>query len=145
MTPSQLSPPPLSPTQTPIPSSPNSSPLRPSWPPEIHYPVLHDRHLYWINENQGIAYCADANTGKTLYEQRIPNADMIYASPIIADDRLYYITRTGRIFILAAKPAYQLLASIDLRNNGAFNASPAVASNRLYIRSDRFLFCFGKN
>lgn len=70
---------------------------------------------------------------------------MIYASPIIADDRLYYITRTGRIFILAAKPAYQLLASIDLRNNGAFNASPAVASNRLYIRSDRFLFCFGKN
>ncbi len=108
-------------------------------------PVLHDRHLYWINENQGIAYCADANTGKILYEQRIPNADMIYASPIIADDRLYYITRTGRIFILAAKPAYQLLASIDMRNNGAFNASPAVASNRLYIRSDRFLFCFGKN
>lgn len=106
-------------------------------------PVYHAGHLYWMNDNLGIAYCAEAATGRLLYEQRVERAGQVYASPVLAGDRLYYVARTGRTFVIAAKPEYELLAVNDLSDRSTFNASPAVADGRLYLRSDRFLYCIG--
>jgi hypothetical protein len=107
-------------------------------------PVLHDGHLYWMHDGQGTAYCAEAKTGKIVYERQIDRAGQVYASPVLADGKVYYVARDGRTFVLPAAPRYELLATNDLRDRGAFNASPAVAGGRLYLRSDRFLYCVGK-
>jgi outer membrane protein assembly factor BamB len=106
-------------------------------------PVYHNGHLYWINESNAHAYCADAATGTVVYEERVGRADTVYASALLADSKVYYLDRQGRTFVVAAKPEFDLLATNDLRDGSTFNASPVALGNRLYIRSDKALYCIG--
>jgi outer membrane protein assembly factor BamB len=106
-------------------------------------PVYHDGHLYWMHENNGIAYCAEAATGRIVYEERIRGANQVYASPVLADGKSYYVTRSGRTYVVAARPAFELLATNDLER-GAYNSSPAIADGRLLLRNDRHLYAIGK-
>lgn len=107
-------------------------------------PVIKDGHLYWMNDNQETAYCAEAKTGKVIYQQRMSRAGQVYASALLADDRIYYLTRDGKTFVVAAKPTYEELAVNDLRDGSIFNATFAVDGKRLLVRSDRFLYAIGK-
>jgi len=108
-------------------------------------PVLHEGHMYWMHENNAIAYCADLKTGDIVYEEKIDRADQVYASAVIGDGKIYYVTRMGKTIVVAAKPKFEQLAMNDLgRGAGTFNASPAIADGKIYIRSDRALYCFGK-
>ena len=107
-------------------------------------PVYHDGHLYWMNDNLGIAYCAEAATGKIVYEERMDRPGQVYASALLADGKVYYLTRDGRTLVLAATPKFERIGLNDLGDRSTFNASPAVAGNKLLIRSDKFLYCVGK-
>ena len=106
-------------------------------------PVYHEGHLYWAHDNLGIVYCAKADTGQIVYEQRLERAGQIYASPLLAEGRLYYLARNGKTFVVAAKPQFELLAVNELDDGSLFNGSPAVAGSRLLVRSDKFLYCLG--
>ncbi len=107
-------------------------------------PVFLDGHLYWMHEQRGVAYCAKAESGDVVYEQRLERAGQVYSSALLADGRLYYLTRDGRTFVLAAKTGFEQLANNDLHDGSIFNSSPAVDGSRLLIRSDKFLYCIGK-
>ena len=104
-------------------------------------PILHENHLYWLHENLGIVYCADAASGKIVFEERIPNAGQFYASPVMADGRLYCFSRRGTAFVIAAKPQFEQLARNELNDRSSFDATPAIDDNRLLVRSDKFLYC----
>ena len=104
-------------------------------------PIIHQGHLYWTHEQQGIAYCAKAETGEIVYEERLPRAGQFYASALLADGRLHYLTRDGKTFVVAAKPSFEQLGVNDLSDRGIFNASPVPAGDKLLIRSDKFLYC----
>ncbi len=110
----------------------------------VSSPVLHEGHLYWMNDSQGLAYCAVAETGEVLYEERLERADQVYASALLANGRVYYLARDGRTFVIAANPEFEQLAINDLRDASIFNGSPAVAGDQLLIRSDKFLYCIGE-
>lgn len=110
----------------------------------VSSPVLYDGHLYWAHDTLGIAYCAEVNTGKIVYEERLARAGQIYASPVLADGKLYYVSRHSGTYVLAAKPRFEQLAHNDLADESIFDASPAVAGNRLLLRSDRSLYCIGQ-
>jgi outer membrane protein assembly factor BamB len=110
----------------------------------VSSPVFKDGNLYWMNDNQEIAYCAEAKSGKILYQQRMNRAGQVYASALLAGDRIYYLTRDGKTFVVAAKPKYEELAVNDLRDGSIFNGSFAVDRNRLLVRSDKFLYAIGK-
>lgn len=107
-------------------------------------PILHAGHLYWMHESQGIAYCAEAKTGKIVYEERMERVGQVYSSPVLAEGRIYYVARGGRTHVLAAKPAFERLATNDLGERSTFNACPAVAGGRIFLRSDKTLYCLGK-
>ena len=108
-------------------------------------PILHDGHLYWMNDQQGIAYCAKASTGEIVYEERIAGAGQVYASPVLAGGHIYYLSRTGKTFVVPAEPRFRLVATNNLQDGGGFNGSPAVADGRLFIRSDKHMYCIGTN
>jgi outer membrane protein assembly factor BamB len=95
-----------------------------------------------MHDDIGVAYCAEAKTGKVLYEERLAEG-RVYASTVRAGEKLYCVARDGRTFVLAAKPQFELLATNHLDDGSMFNASPAVADGRIYIRSDKFLYCIG--
>ena len=107
-------------------------------------PVYLDGHVYWMHEQRGIAYCAKADTGEVVYEQRLEQAGQVYSSALLADGKLYYLTRDGRTFVLAATPKFEQLAVNEIRDRSVFNGSPAVDGTRLLIRSDKYLYCVGK-
>jgi outer membrane protein assembly factor BamB len=98
-----------------------------------------------MHESTGVACCADATTGAIVYEERVPGAGQVYASPVLADGKLYYVARNDGVFVLAAKPGFEVLAHNRLDDRSTFDASPAVSGNRLFLRSDRFLYCLGKD
>jgi outer membrane protein assembly factor BamB len=110
----------------------------------VSSPILHEGHLYWMHDNTGVAYCAEAKSGKIVYEERVPGAGQTYASALLADGKLYYVSREGRTLVLAASPKFERLALNDLSDRSIFNASPAVAGSRLLLRSDLFLYCVGE-
>jgi hypothetical protein len=93
-----------------------------------------------MNDNLGIAYCAKAETGEVVYEQRMNRSGQVYASALLANGRVYYLTREGRTFVVAAKPEFEQLASNDLKDRSLFNGSFAVDGSRLLVRSDKFLY-----
>ena len=111
----------------------------------VSSPILHDGHLYWMNDQQGIAYCAKASTGEIVYEERIAGAGQVYASPVLAGGHIYYLSRTGKTFVVPAEPRFRLVATNNLQDGGGFNGSPAVADGRLFIRSDKHMYCIGTN
>ena len=110
-------------------------------------PVYYDKHLYWMHQDSGIAYCAQAITGEIVYEKRVAR-NQVYASALLADGKIYYLTRDGKTHVLAAKPELEEVAVSDLSNrndrDNIFNASPAVDGSRLLIRNDKYLYCIGK-
>ncbi len=110
----------------------------------VSSPVIQDGYLYWMHEGRGVAYCAKAESGEIVYEQRLERAGEVYASALLADGRLYYLTRDGKTFVLAAKPEFEQLALNAFDDRSVFNGSPAVAGKQLLIRSDQFLYCLGK-
>ena len=107
----------------------------------VSSPVFQDGYLYWMHEQRGVAYCAKAETGEVIYEERLERAGQTYASALLADGRVYYLTRDGRTFVLSAKPVFEQLARNDLGDGSIFNGSPAVDGSRILIRSDAFLYC----
>lgn len=107
-------------------------------------PVFHEGHVFWFNETDLLAYCADAATGKIVHSERVERGREVYASALLADGKVYYLDRGGKVSVVAAKPEFQLIASNDLGDGSTFNASPVALDGRLYIRSDKFLYCIGK-
>jgi outer membrane protein assembly factor BamB len=110
----------------------------------VSSPVVHDGRVYWMNDQNETAYCARADTGAIVYEQRISRAGQVYSSPVLIEGRIHYTSRDGRTFVVAAKPEFELLATNDLRDGSLVHASPAVAPGRLYFRSDTHLYCVGR-
>ncbi|MBT5925988.1 MAG: PQQ-like beta-propeller repeat protein [Verrucomicrobia bacterium] len=108
-------------------------------------PIYHDEHLYFIHENLAIAYCIDAKSGKTIYEERIqPSPGQIYPSPFLANGRIHYLSRRGECVVLPAEPRFEILArNILPKSAGVYNASPTLMGNQLLIRADKTLFCIG--
>lgn len=109
----------------------------------VSSPVVHQGHIYWVNDSQAIAYCAKLLTGEIVYEERLKRAGQFYASPLLADGKIYYVTREGKTFVVAAKPKFEQLSVNDLSDGGVFNSSPAVDGKRLILRSDKFLYAIG--
>lgn len=109
----------------------------------VSSPVFLDGHLYWVHEQRGVAFCAKAESGEIIYEQRLERAGQFYASAVLADGKVYYLARDGRTFVLAAQPKFEQLAVNRFDDRSVFNGTPSVDGTRLLIRSDKFLYCVG--
>lgn len=107
----------------------------------VSSPVYHEGHLYWMHDNLGIAYCADARTGTIIYEERVARAGQVYGSPVLADGKIYYPSRSGSVYVVAARPKFELLATNSWGEGGTYNSSPAIAGTSLFFRTDRFVCC----
>jgi outer membrane protein assembly factor BamB len=105
-------------------------------------PVFHDGHIYWATDR---AFCVKASDGTVVYQQALkPDPKRIYASALLAEGRIYYVSRTQGTFVVDASPTFKQLAHNTLGDDSVFNGSPAVSNGQLILRSDRYLYCIGK-
>jgi outer membrane protein assembly factor BamB len=104
-------------------------------------PVYHNGYLYWAGS---MVNCLKAEDGSSVYKERLkPAPKNCYASPLVAEGKLYFVSRTEGAFVVEAGPKFKLLAHNTL-DDSVFNASPAVSNSQLLLRSDRYLYCIGK-
>lgn len=102
--------------------------------------ILYYQGLLYVTNEVGIVTCADAETGKQVWRQRL--GGIFFASPVGADGKIYMASETGETYVLRAGRAPVILSrnSLDERTL----ASPAVSNGKLFLRSDGTLFCIGK-
>ncbi len=106
-------------------------------------PIYHAGHLYWANDS--ILCCQDALTGESLYQERLPDAGRIWASPVLADGKLYYVSQNAGTYVVAATPKFELLAhNVIADDTSRTNASPAISNGQILLRTDKALYCIGK-
>jgi outer membrane protein assembly factor BamB len=108
-------------------------------------PIFHEGRLYWVHDGR-IAYCLEAESGKEIYRERLqPDSGDVYAGAILAGDRIYYVSRENGTYVVPASPEFRLLAHNKIETDtSVFNGTPAVADGQLFLRSNRMLYCIGK-
>ena len=105
-------------------------------------PVAFGGFVYFID---GTATCLAADTGKPVYKERLYDAGGEYASPVIADGKIFALTRFDGLFVLAVGEKYNQLAHNTFEGDASiFNSTTAISGSRLFIRSNIYLYCFGK-
>lgn len=97
--------------------------------------LLLDDLLYGIDDN-GVATCWEALTGKVLWNERV--GGNYSASLLGAEGRIYCFSEEGKTTVLAAGRTYRKLAE-NLLADG-FMASPAVAGKALIVRTKTALY-----
>jgi outer membrane protein assembly factor BamB len=110
-------------------------------------PVLHDGHLYWIDD-KGLAFCADAKTGKEIYKERVREITSggrpVYASPVVAGEKVVVVSRYDGTIVLPATPRYEVLAhNVFEGDDSDSSGTPALVDGRIYLRSGKFLYAIG--
>jgi outer membrane protein assembly factor BamB len=109
------------------------APTGASYVPSILY---YEGLLYTTNE-VGIVTCSDAETGKTVWRERL--GGIFFASPVAGAGKVYLVSETGETYVLRAGRVAEVLAKNDLGER--MLASPAISDGRLFLRSDGSLFC----
>lgn len=104
-------------------------------------------YLYAVDDN-GIAYCWNAQTGKEQWKHRL--GGKVSSSLVLANGNLYLTNERGTTFVFRANPqAFELLAENQLGDE-CF-ASPAICGNQIFHRAasraggerQEFLYCIG--
>ncbi len=98
--------------------------------------------LFWIGDNKGsFACCADAKTGKVLFNERLATKEPS-ASPVMVGDDILMLAEDGEFVVFKAATKYDEVSKGKL-GEPVF-ASPAVADGKVFIRGMTHLYCFGK-
>ncbi len=107
--------------------------------PYVCSPVVYGDYLYVVHE-QGVLTCLEAKSGVRKYQQRLEGK--FTASPIAGDGKVYCTNEEGTTFVLQAGPNYVLLSRNALGEYCL--ASPAVAASELFLRTEKHLYCIGR-
>jgi hypothetical protein len=104
--------------------------------------------LYSVNDD-GIARCWDAATGKELWKHRI--GGNFRASPVVSGEHIFVTSMAGKTAVFRASPDEFALVAENQLGTEAF-ASPAVSEGQLFLRvadgagggRQEFLYCIGE-
>lgn len=104
-------------------------------------PVCHDGLIYGINA-MGILSVAEAQTGKLVYERRLPfGAGQVYPSIALAGGLLFISSDEGLTLVLEPGREYKEVARNKLE---PFRSTPVFLGKRMYLRGREHLYCIGE-
>jgi outer membrane protein assembly factor BamB len=109
--------------------------------PDVPTPVTDGQFFYVVRDN-GVMFCLDAKTGKTIYgPSRLPPATYS-GSPVLADGKIYVTNEDGVTVVARAGPKFELLGQNDF---GEYTlSSPAISDGQIFIRTDKALYAIGQ-
>lgn len=109
--------------------------------PEVPSPLYYHGRVYMV-KNGGIVTCLDAKSGKLKYCERLGARGAYFSSPVVAQNRVYIASYKGVVTVFKTGDEFEVLAQNDL---GEFiSATPAVVEDNLYVRTEGYLYAFGK-
>jgi outer membrane protein assembly factor BamB len=90
----------------------------------------------------GFGICLDLQTGKELWQERLPLGGGSWSSLVLVNGRLLVANQSGRVSVLAAAPKFEVLGTNVIPSETTCS-SPAVANGRVLLRTHDALWCFG--
>ncbi len=106
----------------------------------VSSPVCSGGRLYWVS---GPIHCLDAATGKDAIQPSRISAGG-YASPLLADGKIYVVSVVGGGCVVDAATLQELSHNSIADDTSRVNASPIAHEGCILLRSDRYLYCIGK-
>lgn len=97
--------------------------------------ILEGDLLFMIDDG-GIATCADAKTGETVWTQRV--LGNYSSSPLLADGRIFVFNEEGKVTALAPAREFKVLG--EGKFDSGFMSSPAVSGSALFFRTKTDLY-----
>ncbi len=104
--------------------------------PSRSSPLFVNGLLFMVNHH-GIVSCLEADTGKTVWKNRIEGK--YSASPIYANNRIYFFNEQGVSTVIKPTRKFEVL-SVNRLAEEQLMASPAVAGQALFIRTENHLY-----
>jgi outer membrane protein assembly factor BamB len=109
--------------------------------PDVPTPVTDGQYLYVVRDN-GVMFCIDAKTGKTIYGPERLKPGTYSGSPVLADNKIYVTNEDGVTVVVRAGPKFEVVAENDF---GEYTlSSPAISQGQLFIRTDKALYAIGR-
>jgi outer membrane protein assembly factor BamB len=109
--------------------------------PDVPTPVTDGQYLYVVRDN-GVMFCLDAKTGKTIYGPERLRPGTYSGSPVLADGKIYVTNEDGVTMVVRAGPKFAVVAANDFAEYTL--SSPAVSEGQLFIRTDKALYAIGR-
>jgi outer membrane protein assembly factor BamB len=107
--------------------------------PLVATPLLFAGNLYVLELALGMVNCYDAQSGKQLYRERLPQARGFFASPWPHAGKVFCLDEDGRTFVLQAGAEFKLLGRNDIGETCW--ASPALSGDAVLLRGIEHLYC----
>lgn len=104
-------------------------------------PLVVGKHIYRLFDN-GVFVCLDAETGKKIYSERVPDLSSPWSSPVADAAGHIYLANAGTSVVVKAGPEFIVLATNSLGDSN--HASPAIADGRLFLLGSKKLYAIGK-
>lgn len=107
--------------------------------PYVPSPLLYGDRLYFIDGLNNRLSCADAKTGKLLFNREgLEGLGQVYASPLGAGGHVYVAGRDGAVAVLKDDAQFTPVATNRL--DDGFDASPVAVGDTLYLKGNRHLY-----
>lgn len=108
--------------------------------PDVSSPVATEKYVI-LAASGGMVTCLNAVTGKMIWTQEFD--DGFYASPVVVGERVYLMDRKGKTVVFKLGDKYEQLALNALGEPAS--STPAIPEGRIYLRSDKNLYCIGRD
>jgi outer membrane protein assembly factor BamB len=111
--------------------------------PYVPSPLVIDDTIYFTKSRNAILSSVAAKTGEYIIsQQRLPEMNAIYASPVAAGGRIYISSREGTTAVVKHDSKLEVLATNRL--DETIDASPAIVGKDLIIRTESNLYCISE-
>jgi outer membrane protein assembly factor BamB len=102
-------------------------------------PLIYDGRIY-AAASSGMLVCADAKTGKTIWDIRLKGP--FSGSPVAGDGKLYLINEAGMLYtIKAGGDTAEVITQSETKDKG--QATPAISGGAIFLRGEKSLICIG--
>ena len=108
--------------------------------PYVPSPIAVGDYFLAVSDD-GIASCFDAETGKRYWRERIGKGHS--AAPVTAGGLTYFVSDAGVTRVVRADAHFELIAENPIGER--CYASPAISRGQIFLRSEKHLFCIGKD
>ena len=96
-------------------------------------PLVYKDHLYVLNGDKKVLFCADPKSGKVTWSVPLGGRSVLRASPTGADGKIYLMNEAADVWVISADAGKILSkASLEGRNN---HATVAVVDGTVFIRA----------
>jgi hypothetical protein len=94
-----------------------------------------------VVSDSGIASCFDAATGKRHWRERIGKGHS--AALVTAGGLVHFLSDAGVTRVVRTGAQFELVAENSIGERCC--ASPAISRRQIFLRSEKHLFCIGKD